>query len=383
MSQKSIYLDYASATPMDPGVLAAMQPYFTEQFYNPSAIYLPAIKVKKDLAAARTKIAAWLGARPSEIYFTAGATEANNLAIQGLMNQWPDGQVLVSAVEHESVLVPAQLYNHQQIPVSPQGIVEIDALKNLINPKTVLISVMMVSNELGSVQPIKQIASMVREMRAQRSETKNSRPLYLHTDAAQAGNLFDLHTHRLGVDMMSINGGKIYGPKQSGALFAKSNVQLTPLIVGGGQEHNLRSGTENVPGAIGLSKALDLAQKMHAKEFKRQAELRQKFTSDLAASFPKAMLNGAKKRQSPHIMSVTFPGVDNERLMMQLDEAGIQVAVGSACSAARGEPSHVLAAIGLGEQDARSTIRVSLGRVTTKAQLRQLLEALVKLIAKS
>lgn len=373
---RQIYLDYAAATPMRAEVLAAMKPYFTEQFYNPSAIYLPAIAVKKDLADARAKIAAWLGSRPSEIYFTAGATEANNLAIQGLMSQYHDGEVLISAIEHESVTATAQSFNHHLIPVDNQGLVQLDALRNLITPKTVLISVVMVSNELGTVQPIKEIAAVIREVREHRRSKKNSYPIYLHTDAAQAGNLFDLHTHRLGVDMMSINGGKLYGPKQSGALFVNSELQLKPLIVGGGQERGLRSGTENVAGAIGLAKALDLAQKVHAHEYKRISSLRAQFISDLIAKFPNASINGSKKNQSPHIVSVTFPGVDNERLMMQLDEAGIQSATGSACSAADGEPSFALAAIGLDEPAARSTLRFSFGRQTTLVQLRQTVKIL-------
>lgn len=377
---KNIYLDYAAATPLSEDVLAAMKPYFSEQFYNPSAIYLPAIKVKKDLSAARAKIAAWLGARPSEIYFTAGATEANNLAIQGVMKQWPDGEVIVSVIEHESVLVPAQMYKHKLASVNEQGTIDLVALQKMISPKTVLISVVMVNNELGTVQPIKEISALVKEIRDQRLTVKTNRPLYLHTDAAQAGNLYDLHTHRLGVDMMSLNGGKIYGPKQSGALFVQSDVEIAPVIVGGGQERNMRSGTENVPGAIGLAKALDSAQKIHSKEFKRLSDLRRQFVDQLVREFPAVRINGSRKNQSPHIVNVSFPGFDNERLMMQLDEAGIQVATGSACSASSGEPSHVLAAIGLYEDTVRSSLRFSFGRLTTQSELDRTIKQLITLI---
>lgn len=378
---KTIYLDYAAATPMDPDVLQTMDPYFSEHYYNPSAIYLQARRVRQDLSKARAKIAMWLGARQSEIYFTAGATEANNLAIQGVMRQFPDADVLASMIEHESVLAPVGLFDNKLVPVTPQGIVDTTSLQKMITPKTVLISVMMVNNELGTLQPIKEIAKLVKAVRAQRQESGNGRPLYLHTDAAQAGNLFDLHTHRIGVDMMSINGGKIYGPKQSGALFIKSDVEIKPLIVGGGQEGNMRSGTENIAGAIGLSKALDLAQKQHAKEFKRLSELRNLFVGELSQRLPSSVINGAKKNQSPHLISLTIPGFDNERLMMELDEVGIMCAVGSACSASSDEPSHVLSAIGLSEAMARSTLRLSLGRATTEPDLRKTVKELVRLTA--
>jgi cysteine desulfurase len=376
---KQIYLDYAAATPLEPKVLEAMRPYFSDEFYNPSAISLASRQVRRDLDTARAKIAIWMGARQSEIYFTAGATEANNLAIQGVMRQFPKAEALVSSIEHDSVLAPAALFSNQRIPVTPQGIIDLGELKKLIRPKTVLISVMMVNNELGTVQPIKEIAALVKQVRYDRRSSKNSRPLYLHTDAAQAGNLFDLHAHRLGVDMMSINGGKIYGPKQTGALFVKSGVELRPLIVGGGQEGNLRSGTENVPGAIGLSKSLDVAQKIHAKEFKRLVELRNIFISGIQAKIPAAVINGSSKHQSPHLLNITFPSFDNERLMMELDEAGIICAVGSACSASNIEPSHVLTAIGLSEADARSTLRFSLGRYTQKTNIDKTINELARL----
>lgn len=376
---KSIYLDHAAATPLDMQVLKDMLPYMADNYYNPSAIYLSGIKVKKDLNNARAQIATWLGARPFEIFFTAGATEANNLAIQGVMRQFPNGEVLVSAVEHDSVIAPAQLFDHKIIPVKEDGIIDTAKLKNLITPKTVLVSVMMVNNELGTVQPLKEISALVKEVRAKRLAGGSDMPIYLHTDAAQAANLFDLHAHRLGVDLMSINGGKIYGPKQSGALFVSAGVHLKPLILGGGQEGDLRSGTENVAGSIGLSKAVDMAQRNHTHEHKRLQPLRELLVSELQ-QINGAVVNGSKKHQSPHIVSVTFGGVDNERLMMQLDEAGIQVAVSSACSASSDEPSHVLKAIGLSDEQAQSTIRLSLGRSTVKDDIVVLVKKLKELI---
>lgn len=380
---KPIYLDYASATPLENDVLAAMQTYFTDRFYNPSAAYLAARSVRQDLEAARHTVAIQLGARPSEIIFTAGATEANNLAIQGVMSQYPKGEVLVSAIEHESVLEPARRFACKKIPVDGAGLIILNKLSNLINDKTVLVSVMLVNNELGTIQPLREIHAVLDKIRKQRQANGNKTPLYLHTDAAQAGNFLDLHVSRLGVDLMSVNGGKIYGPKQSGALYIKAGTNLQPLIVGGGQEFGLRSGTENVAAAIGLAKAIETAQQKRPAESRRVLELRQFFEDGLQKQFPASIINGSKKHRAPHLVSVTFPGADNERLMMELDEHGIQCAVGSACSASRDEASHVLSAFGLDDSRARATLRFSLGRLTTKTDIEKTLKILKSLLRES
>jgi cysteine desulfurase len=377
---KSIYLDYAAATPIDRDVLEAMKPYFSEKFYNPSATYLKSKAVKQDLNEAREVIARWLGSRPSEIYFTAGATEANNLAIAGIMSRYPGGEVLISTIEHDSVIAPAEQYNCNKIASTPKGIIDMDDLKNKLNSKTVLVSVMYVNNELGAIQPLREIAKLVAYERAERLKKGNKLPLYFHTDAAQAGNLLDLHVSRLGVDMLSLNGGKIYGPKQTGVLHVKAGIELKPIIVGGGQERNLRSGTENVPGFVGLAKALDIAQKMRESESKRLTELRDLLIKEICEKISNAQINGSPKHQAPHIVHVTFPGSDNERLMMELDERGVQCAVGSACSASNVEPSHVLSAIGMTKEDARASIRFSLGRHTTKNDIQKTAKILKGLI---
>lgn len=366
---KTIYLDYAAATPMDPEVLAVMEPYFNRHFYNPSATYLAARSVRQKLNDARASVARSLGARPAEIIFTAGATEANNLAIQGIMHLHPGARLLISAIEHESILAPAKLFDHQLVPVTKQGIIDIQKLKSMVDDRTVLVSVMLVNNELGSIQPLRQVSQILNMLSNERLARGNKLPLYLHTDAAQAGNYLDLHASRLGVDLLSINGGKIYGPKQSGALYVKAGTKLEPLIVGGGQELGLRSGTENVAFAAGLAAALSRAQSERLAEAKRIGELRQYFNNQLGEHLPQASLNGSPKHSAPHIVSVVFPGVDNERLMFQLDEAGVMAAVGSACSASSDKPSHVLSAIGLSDEQARSTIRFSLGRGTSKDDL--------------
>lgn len=376
---KRIYLDYAAATPMDSGVRRAMEPYFTDEFYNPSATYLAGRAAQNNMEKIRHDVSAALGARPAEIVFTAGATEANNLAIQGVMRRFPEGEVLVSAIEHESVLAPARLFKHKEIPVDHKGIIDLARLAKMIGPKTVLVSVMLVNNELGTIQPIGEIAKILNKLSISRKTGGNQRPLYLHTDTAQAANFLDLHISRLGADLMSLNGGKIYGPKQSGILYVKVGVRLAPLVLGGGQEFGLRSGTENLAAAAGFAEALRLAQQQRQAETKRLSRLRNFFESELQKNLPRVIINGARLRRAPHLISATFPGLDNERLMMELDERGIQCAVGSACSAGRGEASHVLAAIGLSGAAARSTLRFSLGRLTTKTDITTTLNALAEL----
>lgn len=375
---KQIYLDYAAATPMDPIVLKAMKPYFSDKFHNPSATYLAGRAARQALEGARMSIAQHLGARPAEITFTAGATEANNLAVQGIMRDFPNGEVLVGAIEHESVLAPAKLFRYRMVPVSAQGIVDIPRLEKMIGPRTVLVSIGLVNNEIGSIQSLPKIAGILRQARKLRGP--RGLPLYLHSDAAQAPNYLDLHISRLGVDLLTINGGKIYGPKQSGALYIRGGLKLRPLILGGGQENGLRSGTENVAGVLGLTVALHLAQKNRGAEAKRLSALRQLFVETLQESFPMAAVNGSTNHYAPHILNVTFHGTDNERLMMELDERGLQVATGSACNASSDEPSHVLAAIGLSDEEARSSLRFSFGRQTTENDIKYTLKTLSQLL---
>jgi len=372
---KKVYLDYSAATPMRSEVLEAMRPFFSDEFYNPSAVYLSAKNVKSRLDEFRRSVANLLGSRPAEITFTAGATEANNLAVQGIARQFPDGEILISAVEHESVTAPAGLFGAGRIPVDENGLIILNKLSNLINDKTVLVSVMLVNNELGTIQPLADIAKLIAEIRRRRQSEGNGLPIYLHTDAAQAGNYLDLHAGRIGVDMMSLNGGKLYGPKQSGALYVKAGVNLRPLILGGGQESGLRSGTENVAAIAGFAKALELAQAGRRQTADRLTVLRKDFEEQLSNNFRTATINGGRHR-APHITSVTFPGQDNERLMMQLDELGIMCAVGSACSASSEEPSAVLRAIGLSEDLAQATLRFSLGTATDQAGIDAAISAL-------
>ena len=374
-----LYFDYAAATPMDPLVLAAMQPYFSDVFYNPSATYLPAQAVHEELDAARARVAHWLGARSSEIVFTAGGTEANNLAIHGVLAAFPDSNVVVSAIEHESVLAAAHAHDVREVPVDPQGLVDIEALVAPIDDRTVLVSVMYANNEVGTIQPLRQISQRLMHIREARRLAGNALPLYFHTDAAQAAAYLDLHASRLGVDLMTINAGKIYGPKQSGALYIAAHVRCTPQILGGGQERGVRSGTENVAGAVGLSYALDLVQTRRHEEVERLQQLQHLLMGLLEDAIPNIIINGSRKHRLPNNVHITLTGKDNERVLIQLEQQGILAAAGSACSASNEEPSHVLRAMGIGDPEARASLRFTMGCQTTEAHIHRLVDTLRQL----
>ncbi len=376
---KPLYFDYAAATPMDEAVFAAMQPYFSQQFYNPSATYAAAQTVRKDIDAARIRVAHWFGARPAEIVFTAGGTEANNLAIRGVMAPFADGNMVTSAIEHESVLATAHDFVCRIAPVTNDGLVDVDALITLIDDNTVLVSAMYANNEVGTVQPIRTIAAKLEEIRRARRAAGNSRPLYFHVDACQAPAYLDVHAARLGTDLISINAGKIYGPKQVGALFIASHVRLTPQVSGGGQERGQRSGTENVAGIIGLATAFDLVQNRRHEETARLQKLQKLFFALLVQQIPGAVINGSQKLRLPNNVHLTIPGQDNERLIFALDEAGILCAAGSACSASNDEPSHVLRAMGISEADAQSSLRFTMGHQTAEEDIRHAVAVLRQL----
>lgn len=377
------YFDYAAATPVLPEVLTAMQPYFSEQFYNPSAIYMAARAVKKDLQVARATVARQIGAKPSEIVFTAGGTEANNLAITGVASQYDNPHVVVSQIEHESVLMPAKKHTTSFITVNSAGRIDIHSLPKIITDETVLVSVILANNEIGTIQDLRAVTTLAAEITKDRLKRGILRPLLVHTDACQAVNYVDIHVARLGIDLMTINSGKIYGPKQAGALFVKTGTQLAPLILGGGQEHNLRSGTENVASYIGLAAAISIATSARAEEVQRLAALQTRLIDELVDGKTIRLNGEPKKWRLVNNVHLTLAGTDNERILMELDERGIQVATGSACAASSGEPSHVLSAIGLSDNDARSSIRISLGRHSTASQCAQLIHAIKEVVAKS
>ncbi len=356
-----IYLDYAAATPIDRRVVKAMVPYFSDKFYNPSAAYLAARSVRADVEEARHSIAKVIGARPAEIVFTAGATESINLA----MTVVGDGVVLTDNAEHASVLNAAKAHRHEIIPVDKAGRINLDELRTKAQSDDVrLISLGYVNSETGIVQDIKAASDIVREVREQRRT-----PLYLHVDASQASGLYDLNVGRLGVDMMTLNAGKCYGPKQVGLLYVRAGIRLSPVIYGGGQEMGLRSGTENVPGIIGFARALQIADDTRKSEFKRLEKLRDSLKQTLTDGLADVIFNENGHANSPAILNLSVPDVDGERVVFALDEKGVMVATGSACAANKGRRSHVLTAMGLADNVADGSIRVSMGRFTGEEEI--------------
>lgn len=376
-----VYFDYAAATPMDLSVTAAMLQYTKSQFYNPSAQYDAARTVRAALEDARNRVARVLGCRASEIIYTAGGTESDNLAVHGIMRRFPNANLVVSAIEHDAVLAPAVRYKHRLATSTSDGIVTPEAVKTCIDDDTILVSVMLANNEIGSLQPISKIAAMIADVCDDRRQRGVTMPLYLHSDACQAANYLDLHVSRLGVDMLTLNGGKIYGPKQSGILFVKGGVEIQPLIDGGGQERGLRSGTENVAASIGFAQALELAQEQRKDESVRLMGLQCEFKNGLQQRLPTVELNGSVRHRLPNNIHLTIPGYDNERLLIQLDQAGIQASAGSACSASSQLPSHVLRAIGKTDEQAQASLRFTMGRTTTSQQVEHVIDTLAALVA--
>ncbi len=376
-------MDYAAATPLDEDVEEAMRSYGSESFFNPSSTYLPAKKVKRALDDARASVAMILGVKPQEVIFTAGGTEANNLAIQGVMRRFPNCSVLVSGVEHDSVLKTAEKFNCSVLLVDEKGRADVSDISSKITDTTVLVSVTYANSEIGTIQPIRQIADEIEKIRSDRKLKGNSMPLYLHTDACQAAGVLDLQAKRLGVDMITLNGGKIYGPKQSGALYVASYVELEPLIYGGGQERGMRSGTEGVAGSVGFSLALDKSQSLRHEESKRLSDLQKKFFNLLRTRLPKSVINGDLKHRLPGNVHITLPGTDNERILILLERAGVLASAGTACSASDDEPSHVLRAIGFSDEDARASLRFTMGRGTTESDVEAVVDRLVEITSNS
>ncbi|MCX6728418.1 MAG: cysteine desulfurase family protein [Candidatus Saccharibacteria bacterium] len=360
MKCEIIYLDHAAATPMDARVLTAMQPYFIDNFYNPSSPYLPAVSVKRDYENAKHVIAQQIGGKIGEIIITAGATESINLAFSGV-----SGHVITSNVEHDSVLACAKHHENTVVAADNHGLVTVDVIKSAIKPDTQLVSIALANNELGTIQPIRDIAEVIKTERNNRLQLGDKTPIYLHCDASQGACQLDINVARLGFDMLTLNAGKIYGPKQVGLLWAASHVHLQPQIVGGGQENGIRSGTENVAGTIGFARALELVGEHRKYESKRLAKLRDILQTTLSDAFEYAIVSGHKKHRLAGHLHISFPGLDGERLIFLLEKRGVLVATGSACAANKGTRSHVLTAIGLGPEAADGSIRISLGHLST------------------
>lgn len=369
----TIYLDHAAATPLDERVFKAMQPYFSELFYNPSSPYIPALGVRRDYEAAKDRIARAVGGKADELIMTAGATESINLAFSGV-----DGHVVTSNIEHHAVLAAARVHDHTLVSADERGVVTASAIEKAIRPDTQLVSIALANNELGTVQPLRDIAQIVKAERDRRLARGDTTPIYLHSDASQGVGQLDIHVSRLGVDLLTLNAGKIYGPKQMGALWTASYVGLKPQILGGGQERGLRSGTENVAGTIGFAKAIELASDKRKGEAERLRKLRDDLQASLVAAFPDAVLSGHQKRRLPGHLHISFPGVDAERLVFALEARGVLVATGSACAANKGTRSHVLTAIGLAPEVADGSLRLTLGRLSTGENIRQASDIIIE-----
>ncbi len=380
MTKQLIYLDHAATTPVSVDVLKVMEPYFSQKFFNPSANYLLAKEVKADQEAARFGISQILGVNSSTITFTAGGTEANNLAIHGLMANYKGYNIVTSDLEHDSVFNAVTKYEYRMAKVKPDGLIDLDSLLKLIDDKTVLVTLMLANNEIGTIQPIKDLAKMITVIRQNRLQKNNNLPIYILTDACQAGNFLDLHINNLKVDFLTLNGSKIYGPKQSGVLYTRAGIKISPIIDGGGQENNLRSGTENVPFNIGLAEALSSSQSIKKSEVSRLEEIQSKFISKIKTSFPNVVVNGSLKNRLPSNVHLTFPNVDNERLLFQLDSRRILASAGSACSASSHKPSRVLSAMGINDELIRASIRLTMGRQTTWADMDRTIKVLLELI---
>lgn len=373
--EKPIYLDYAAATPLDPEALAAMIPYYREDFYNPSSPYAPAIQVRQAYESAKEAIGRIIGVKSHELVITAGATESINLAFRSV-----SGHVITSVIEHQAVLEAAMQHDHNLVSVSANGRINIDELATLIRPDTELISIGLANNEIGTIQPLHDVAELIERERRRRRERGETTPLYLHSDASQGLGLLDIHVSRLGVDMLTLNAAKVYGPKQVGLLWAARHVRLEPAIVGGGQEQGIRSGTENVPGVIGFSVALQAAEARRKQESDRLRGLRDWLRRELASVFPDMIISGDTRHQLPNFLSISFPGLDGERLLFLLEMNGILVATGSACAANKGTRSHVLTAIGLAPEIADGSLRVSLGRDSDEQAVRYAYDAIVEAV---
>ncbi len=388
-AKKTIYLDHAATTYLDPRVEKAMRPYLSQRYGNPSSLYKQGKEAAESVAQARADIAQILHCVPKEIIFTAGGTESINLAVFGVarafeLAQKKKGHVIASTLEHHAVLhsidaLAEEGWSTSLINVDARGFIDLNKLKKAVRKDTVLISIMYANNEIGTIEPIAEIGKWLRKLNIERLEKKLPK-IYFHTDACQAGGSLDLDINHLGVDLMSINGSKIYGPKQTGFLYVKAGTRLRPLIFGGGQEKNLRSGTENVPGIVGLAEALKLAQKDLSQENKRLRALRDYFIKQLFKDIPKIVLNGPKDNRLPNNINVSILEIEGETLLLYLDSYNIAVSTGSACTTTATDPSHVLLALGCTPKDAYSSVRFTLGHRTTKTELDYVMKVLPQIV---
>jgi cysteine desulfurase len=369
---KPIYLDCNATTPLAPEVLEAMLPYFREEFGNPSSIHSYGQRAKAALYDARERVASLVGASPSEILFTSGGTEADNLAILGVLAAAEGGRrhLITSAVEHHAVLNTMKALAKKGVPVTflkvdRVGKISPEELEKALTPETLLVSIMHANNETGVVQPLAELGRLAREAGA-----------YFHTDAVQSIGKIPVKVETLGVDLLSMSGHKIYGPKGTGALYVRRGVKVRPVFRGGGQERARRPGTENLPGLVGLGHAARLAETELREEPDRVGALRDHLTTDVLARIPGSRVNGEGAERTPNTANFSFGGVEGETLIIALDLKGCAVSTGAACSSGTVEPSHVLIAMGLDPEQVQGSIRVSLGKYTTAEEIERFVDVL-------
>ncbi len=369
---KEIYMDYNATTPVDPGVSEAMLPYLREKFHNPSSIYSGAKEVKKAIEEAREKVARLIGTKPKEVIFIGGGSEADNHAIKGVAFalRGKGNHIITSAIEHHAVLHTCQFlekmgFEVTYLPVNRYGIVEPEVLKEAIREETILVSIMMANNEIGTMEPIKELAEVAHE-----------RGVLFHTDAVQAVGKIPVNVKELGVDMLSLSAHKFYGPKGVGGLYVRWGVKIPSLIHGGGQERGRRAGTENVAGIVGAGRAAEIAMEEMDEEERKIRPLRDKLEKELVGRIPQVIVNGHPEKRLYNTLNICVKGIEGEGMLALLDMNGISASSGSACTSGSLEPSHVLLAIGLPHEIAHGSLRFSLGKYNTEEDVDKVIEVL-------
>ena len=376
-------MDYAATTPLKKEVLEKMLPFFVEKFGNPSTIYEFGQESRRAIDGERKDIADIFHCAPKEIIFTGSGTESVNFALRGVAEAYRDiGKHIVTLkTEHQAVLHTCEYlekngYSITYLDTEKDGLVDLEKLKSAIRPDTILVSVMMANNEIGVIQDIQKIGEILEQMRKKESVL----PVF-HTDACQAVGFLDIDLRTLGVDLLSFNGGKIYGPKGVGVLYIRKGVRVIPQIQGGGQEYRLRAGTENVPAIIGMGEAFKLAVAERERESKRLEELRDLLIEGIEKNIPKVYLNGHRKKRLPNNVNFSFEGIEGETILLRLDMEGICVSSGSACTSGTVDPSHVLLAIGVPYEIAHGSVRFSLGKDTTREEVLYVIEKMKEVVA--
>ncbi len=373
---RPVYFDHAATTPVDRDVLEAMLPYFTEEYGNPSELHALGREGRRAVDAARAAVAVALNASPGEIVFTSGGTEADNLALTGCLERFEPGHLIVSAVEHPAVMETAKAlarrgWDLDLVPVDRDGLLDHEAYERAFRPDTRLVSVMLANNVVGTIQPIADLARIARD-----------RGAVFHTDAVQAAGAVPVDVKALGVDLLSLSGHKLYGPKGVGALYVRRGTRLAPLVHGGGHERRLRSGTENVPAIVGLGAALTRAVEHMPGDGARVTALRERLVAGVLDAVPETRLLGHPSRRLPGNAAFAVRYVEGESMLLQLDREGIMVSSGSACASGSGEPSHVLLALGLPPEEAHGSIRVTLGRENTEREVDRFLQVFSPIVAR-